>query len=187
MSADAIMPCEGMQSDICQLGGERVRDVTTVRGVPPALVLQADSFAVRDALAIVVETLEKSDLSTEELGSVELVLAEALNNIVEHAYRRREDGEIQLWWTLGRTGLHVRIADTGRQMPDGWVPLMMSRDAADHAALVPEGGFGWFLIAGLAHNVVYRREKNVNTLTFRMVVGDANNRTEPADQLRNNV
>jgi serine/threonine-protein kinase RsbW len=187
MSPAAIMPCEGMQSDICQLGGERVRDVTSVRGVPPALVLQADSFAVREALAIVVEALENSDLTTEEIGSIELVLAEALNNIVEHAYRDCDAGEIQLWWTLGPTGLHVRIADTGHQMQEGWVPLLMSRDAAEHAALVPEGGFGWFLIAGLAHNVVYRRENNVNTLTFRMIVGDANNRSDTSDHLRHPV
>lgn len=151
------------------------------------LDIPANPHSVRQALHTLIGHLNSLRLEDEELGSVELVVAEALNNIVEHAYRGREGGEIQLWWTLGRTGLHVRIADTGRQMPDGWVPLMMSRDAADHAALVPEGGFGWFLIAGLAHNVVYRREKNVNTLTFRMVVGDANNRAEPADHLRNRV
>lgn len=143
----------------------------SVRGAPPALVLAADPFSVREALEVVIGQLRDLGLELEELGAVELVLAEVMNNVIEHAYDGQDGGEIQLWWTLGRGGLHVRIADSGRQMPDGKVPLAMDSGAEAHAALVPEGGFGWFLIAGLARNVVYRRERGVNILTFRMVVG----------------
>jgi len=143
-----------------------------VRGEAPALVLRAEAMAVRDALARVIDQLRGQGLGVEELGSVELVLAEALNNIVEHAYGDM-GGEIQLWWTLGPRGLQVRIADHGAAMPDGKAPLTFGQCAVDHAAIVPEGGFGWFLITGLAHNIVYRRESGINILTFRVIVGDA--------------
>lgn len=142
-----------------------------VRGTAPALILRADRFAVRDALAIVVDVLRSDQLTEEELGAVELVLAEVLNNVVEHAYRGAEGEEIQLWWTLGRTGLHVRVADRGAEMPGDCPPLFNACDPADHAMNVPEGGFGWFLISGLARNIVYRRERGMNVLTFRIVVG----------------
>lgn len=160
------MPVDPMTRD-----GGTVSSQPMVRGLAPALILRADLMAVRDALGTVVGDLGEQGLTVEELGSVELVLAEVLNNIVEHAYLGDASGEIQLWWTLGRSGLHVRIADAGRAMPEGKIPLTLERRASDHAALVPEGGFGWFLIVGLAHNIVYRRERGMNVLTFRMVVG----------------
>ncbi|WP_375174142.1 ATP-binding protein [Pseudooceanicola sp.] len=162
------MAASGMATSGAPMGQGRL----AVRGEPPALVLRADSIAVRQALAQVVAQLADQGLTIEELGSVELVLAEALNNIVEHAYAGEPGGEIQLWWTLSPRGLHVRIADSGREMPDGRMPLNLGKCAADHAAIVPEGGFGWFLIAGLARNIVYRREGGVNILTFRMIVGE---------------
>lgn len=160
-----------MRVDPMTRGGEGGIE-TRVRGAAPALVLQADPMAVREALHTVIAELETHELDVEELGSVELVLAETLNNIVEHAYGGDPDGEIQLWWTIGSSGLHVRIADTGAPIPDGKAPVTGgAQRAADHAALVPEGGFGWFLISGLAHNIIYRREQGMNVLTFRMVVG----------------
>ena len=154
--------------------GQEAADKTlAIRGAPPALVLPADSFAVRAALEVVIRQLTELGLEVEELGTVELVLAEVMNNVIEHAYRGRDDGELQLWWTLGRGGLHVRLADTGAAMPDGRLPVVDVPSAEAHAATVPEGGFGWFLIGGLARNVVYRREGGTNVLTFRVVVGDA--------------
>ena len=138
----------------------------------PSVVLRADLTAVREALKEITGALDRAGLHLEELGSVELVMAEALNNIVEHAYAGTE-GEIRLWWTLGPGGLFVRITDTGRAMPKGKGPLAVRTSARDHAAKVPEGGFGWFLITGLARNIVYRRDRSENVLTFRMAVGDA--------------
>ena len=138
---------------------------------PAPIALLARPMAVRDALAELIAQLSALPLDPEELGSVELVVAEALNNIVEHAYGGDPEGRIHLMWSFGASGLLLRIEDDGAPMPDGRIPLTTGQCAADHAALVPEGGFGWFLITGLAHNIVYRREKSRNILTFRMVVG----------------
>lgn len=43
-------------------------------------------MAVRKALKELLDGLAPLDLDIEEMGTVELVMAEALNNIVEHAY-----------------------------------------------------------------------------------------------------
>lgn len=162
------MPADLANSDL--RGGGRKGGVHCE---PPALVLTADAMSVRAALGKFVAQLEDHGLGLEELGSVELVVAEALNNIVEHAYGPSGSGDIQLWWTLGHRGLHVRIADNGKPMPEGRAPLIHDSCARDYAAQVPEGGFGWFLITGLARNIVYRRERGMNVLTFRIVVGES--------------
>jgi serine/threonine-protein kinase RsbW len=43
-------------------------------------------MAVRKALKELLDGLASLDLDIEEMGTVELVMAEAPNNIVEHAY-----------------------------------------------------------------------------------------------------
>lgn len=128
-------------------------------------------LAVRSALAEVMSGLAALDLDDVETGSVELVLAEALNNVVEHAYGEGRAGEIGLVLRHCDNGLHVEIRDRGREMPDGHMPLAMRSDREIVAEEAPEGGFGWFIIAHLARGIVYRREAGENVLTFRVAVG----------------
>ena len=57
------------------------------QSLPPFDVcMQSSELAVREALAEISRGLGPLELNPEEAGTVELVLAEALNNIVEHAY-----------------------------------------------------------------------------------------------------
>ncbi len=50
------------------------------------LTFPSGEFAVREALTAVLSGLDFLSLDLEESGAVELVLAEVLNNVVEHAY-----------------------------------------------------------------------------------------------------
>jgi serine/threonine-protein kinase RsbW len=135
------------------------------------IVLRAEPLAVRCALCDLVGQMTELSLDTEELGTVELVVAEVLNNIAEHAYRGRAAGEIRIDWTAGATGRHLRITDDGDPMPGGRLPAGRAPIGWDHEASVPEGGFGWSLISALARNIVYRRDRGQNVLTFRLAVG----------------
>lgn len=152
-----------------------VESLQTASGTkpPPATTidLTSDMMAVRHALARLIGQLHALGLEDEELGSIELVTAEALNNVVEHAYGPEAEGEISISWSFGATGLLMKIEDRGKPIPSDKPPLSPTPCARDHAALVPEGGFGWFLIQGLARNIVYRREQGRNVLTYRMAVG----------------
>ncbi|WP_407494029.1 ATP-binding protein [Pseudooceanicola sp. MF1-13] len=153
--------------------GRNLSPTPTARATGPGAVidLTADPMAVRHALARLIGQLDPLGLEDEELGSIELVTAEALNNIVEHAYRHDPDGPISLSWSFGATGLLIKIEDSGQPIPPDKPPLAPTPCAREHATLVPEGGFGWFLIQGLARNIVYRREQGRNILTYRMAVG----------------
>ncbi len=124
---------------------------------------------VRNGLAQVMQALSPLNLDVEECGTVELVLAEAMNNIVEHAYPNGDDpGPIHLSCSHAPDGLHVTIRDAGRPMPNGATPIGAAVNVNVDFDDLPEGGFGWFLIKDLAKDVEYRRMNDENHLTFRL-------------------
>lgn len=144
---------------------------TAAGGVLSRTSFRATYDNVRLAIERALASMAVLDLSEEEKSSIEIVLAEALNNVVEHAYADSEQGEIKLVLRHGRAGLLVEIRDSGLPMPNGRTPV------GDHPATdvsnadLPEGGFGWFLIRELARDLVYDRENGENFLIFRMAIG----------------
>ena len=127
---------------------------------------------VRTALSELIHWLTARDLSVEETGTVQLVLAEILNNIIEHAYAPDTPFDpIQIAAALKEDGLHLAIHDRGKPMPDGKLPIGTQPSIDVEMAELPEGGFGWFLIQHLARDVVYRRVGAENHLRLRINVG----------------
>lgn len=129
------------------------------------LVIPADTLAVRSALVRMCDTLVLQGLTEEDRGTVEIVLAEVLNNIVEHAYA---DGPGAIEVTLRRApdGLQCQVIDHGVRMPgdrlpEGTLPPITGDD-------LPEGGFGWHLIRALSKDLSYSRSAGRNRLTFRL-------------------
>lgn len=127
-------------------------------------------FAVRTALATVLCGLRHLDLSLEEAGTVELVLAEVLNNVVEHAYGPDGDGRIEIIFRHTPKYLQFSIIDEGCEMPDGQTPMGKCASVDVPAGEMPEGGFGWFLIHDLTKNLTYRRVGSSNILSFRILI-----------------
>ncbi|WP_114286349.1 ATP-binding protein [Candidatus Halocynthiibacter alkanivorans] len=135
------------------------------------LVFPGTTVAVRTALLKMVGNLQQLDLDAEKIGSIELVVAEALNNIVEHAFAE-QNGRIDLRLTNGERGLYCAIEDDGSPMPDGRPPIGNPPDLSVDLQDLPEGGFGWFLIREITRDLGYERVENHNRLTFRIPVGD---------------
>ncbi|WP_298915601.1 ATP-binding protein [uncultured Roseobacter sp.] len=140
--------------------------------LPPfEISVQSSDMAVRDALAQILTELGPLELSVEESGTIELVLAEVLNNIVEHAYPEPDNpGDIHIYCNHRPDGLHLKITDQGAAMPDGAAPLGKQASLDVDLMDLPEGGFGWFLIQDLAKDVQYARVENENQLTIRIAV-----------------
>ena len=130
------------------------------------MIFPSDPLAVRSALSGVLQGLSYLDLSADLRGTLELVLAEALNNVVEHAHGGRGDGAIEVRVshdaTRGAPTLLCELIDDGLPMPGDGLPSPPMPDAAD----LPEGGFGWLLIRELARDVDYARLGERNRLRF---------------------
>ncbi|MGA9412780.1 MAG: ATP-binding protein [Roseobacter sp.] len=143
------------------------------RGTLPPFEVHVESgqSAAREALEKFLEKLRPLNLDLEEAGTIELVLAEILNNIVEHAYPPAgPSGPIDIHCAQKQNGLLVQIKDRGTAMPDGKLPLGEINPVDVEFDNMPEGGFGWFLIQHLARDVTYTRVNNENHLKMRLAV-----------------
>jgi len=143
--------------------------------VPPAprvwvkLRLAADPQAIRDGLCQLMAATPLCDLSDDVRGSIQIVLAEVLNNIVEHAYAGSA-GYIDVKIDYEHPTLSFEVTDTGHAMPSDRLPggeLAMIDARTD----LPEGGFGWSMIRSLTQGLIYTRRSGRNTLEFWIEAG----------------
>ena len=146
-------------------------DTAPVEGAPLArIVFPGTPYAVRQALAALIEGPILASVPEVERGTAELVLAEALNNIVEHAYAQGP-GDIEVTIRRVQGDLDCRIVDMGLPMPEDDPP--QGQHAAQDPDDLPEGGFGWFLIRTLSRDLRYVRVADSNELTFRLDAGQS--------------
>lgn len=132
--------------------------------------ISGTEIAVRKGLADAIASLRVLNLSDEEYGTIELVLAEVMNNIVEHAYADATDGIIELAIQPKERGLYCTLNDNGHPMPEGTAPLGSLSTLSSELDDLPEGGFGWFLIRDLARDLEYEHKSGKNKLTFRIAI-----------------
>ncbi len=146
-----------------------VRDQTTDDGTFELRILYPNHlFAVRQALAAVMDGLSGIGLGPDGLATTELVLAEVLNNVAEHAYADDPFGLVELHVRRLPDRLRCRVIDAGKPMPGGLVPAGEPLPVPGPVDALPEGGFGWFLIHTLATNLVYARRGGRNDLSFEI-------------------
>jgi len=106
-------------------------------------------------------------LERDALIPTELVLAEVLNNIVEHAYGDSAQGDIALEAAVHSNTIWCQVIDFGRPMPGGKIPPALRYDLdAMKVSDLPEGGFGWGLIRDLTTNLIYERNGQENRLSL---------------------
>lgn len=128
-----------------------------------SIEMVSDPLSVRDGLRRALGARPFDRLAVADRSTAEIVLAEVLNNIVEHAYAAGP-GPIRLWVGLEPGQLCIRIEDEGRPMPDHRLPTGQLPTPEDLA----EGGFGWHLIRSLSSDLRYDRRGAVNCLCFRL-------------------
>jgi len=123
-------------------------------------------IATRKTLLDVTKAFARARLPDDDIANAELILAEALNNIVEHAYAGTR-GPIDLRIEFRRDSLDCALGDQGREAPLGYPPDPPLPEIAPPLTL-PEGGFGWHIIRRLSTDLRYQREGAWNVLRFRV-------------------
>jgi serine/threonine-protein kinase RsbW len=130
------------------------------------LEFRAEPVSVHRSLGHMLDLPPLSGLSQEDRSVAELVLAEVLNNVAEHAYGPG-GGRVTVTLTGGPEGVRCQVTDEGRampgeQLPEGHLPGVPGTAVAD----LPEGGFGWHLIRSLSVGLTYARVNGQNRLGF---------------------
>ena len=136
------------------------------------ICITSSKTGVRRALVQLMRHLQRCAVSDEDRGKVQLVLAEALNNIVEHGYADGREGLINLQCSLIPEGMYIVLTDHGSEVPPGVLlpqPVTDPRDASGPLPdNLPEGGWGLFLINELAESLAYRRRGGRNELRLHL-------------------
>lgn len=137
-------------------------------GLTIRLVLAANPESIRAGLVRFLDATALADLSADHRATVELVLAEVLNNIAEHAYETGTgSGDISVTLRVTEAGLSCHFCDSGLPMPGGRLPDGKLPDSPlARTADLPEGGFGWHLIRSLTQDLSYTRADGQNHLGF---------------------
>jgi len=140
------------------------RDLTWVSTAAPG--------AVRRTLKGVRDGLAGAGVTARDRANVEIVLAEALNNIAEHAYAGAAAGRVRLCLKVYGDRIVARISDAGRPLGGDGAPAGLAPGLDGPRMALPEGGFGWFLIRALASDVAYARRGGRNHLRLTIPLGD---------------
>lgn len=128
------------------------------------LILQGDPVSVRDGLTSLMASPMMLRLTEDSQGTVQIVLAEVLNNIAEHAYATYP-GQIEVVIEDLAGEMFFQIKDSGLPMPGGELPGGKLSEERDLEYL-PEGGFGWYLIRSLTTDLTYARANDANLLNY---------------------
>lgn len=123
---------------------------------------------VRDLVAKVSLFLDQHTGNPDLCQRTEIVLAELLNNIVEHAYREEGAGRITLRIVLCERAVRISTEDTGDPMPGGVLPEGLLPATDGSLSSLPEGGFGWFLLRNLAQDLSYERNADTNRIRLTL-------------------
>lgn len=138
------------------------------RQLSSRVILRSNYRAVREAVTSVGDALRDA-IGEQHTGEVELCLAEALNNVVEHAYKGNPSGEIRVLVALADHVLTVLIEDDGIAMPHAQ-QIFTRNEAVFEPAEMAEGGYGRKLMTVLMTAVSYERDEGVNKLQMRKTI-----------------
>ncbi len=117
-------------------------------------------------IATLSERLGALGLPETETDDVRIALAEAINNVVEHAYAGTTPENVHVKCSLGAENLEILITDSGVPMPEGALGTRVPASVDTVLSDLPEGGFGWYLIRTLTSNVQYERRGGCNRLSL---------------------
>lgn len=133
------------------------------------LHISSDLDEASDAVVQVGDWLEAERVDPECIGDITLVLAESLNNVIEHAYSFKEGGLIEIRARMRDAAISLQIIDSGTPFvgPPDAVTLSHPGDVLDD---LPEGGFGWFLIQSLTEDIHFSHDAGKNKLTLVLVL-----------------
>ncbi|GGH27713.1 serine/threonine-protein kinase RsbW [Cribrihabitans marinus] len=138
-----------------------------------ALRFRATGIAARRANCALGSWLSEAGLPDDRSEDIRIAVAEAVNNIVEHAYLGLAPGWIRLTGRKTARRVEICISDSGTPLPVG--PETEGHPVDPHALkrTLPEGGFGWILIRKLTNRVHYRRGAGRNLLTLHFDLSTA--------------
>ena len=127
------------------------------------IILANDIAEISRLTQFVDEVGEEFSLTPDIIFNLNLVLEEAVVNIINYAYPKEEHQNIYLSANLHDGSIVFVLTDTGKEFDPTMVP---DADITLSAEDRPVGGLGIFLIRQIMNEVKYERIDGKNVLTL---------------------
>lgn len=127
------------------------------------LVLNNEISEISRLATFIEELGEELNLPPDLLFNLNLVLEEAVSNVILYAYSKEEKQEIVLYARKSEKNLTFVLTDEGKEFDPTQAP---EADVMLSAEERPIGGLGIFLIRQIMDKVEYQRMKGKNVLTL---------------------
>ena len=128
-----------------------------------SLILANDITEISKLSAFIDEIGEEFSLTPDVVFNLNLVLEEAVVNIINYAYPKEEHEKIYLSAKLRNGSIVLVLTDTGKEFDPTQAP---EADITLSAEERPIGGLGIFLIRQIMNEVKYQRIEGKNVLTL---------------------
>ena len=120
--------------------------------------------SVSDLVVLVVKKLNKLLINSSIINDIEISIAEAMTNIVKHAYNYDENQIIEFFLYKSNNNIIINLLDSA---PKAKIDFNKKLDYnPDDVDSLPEGGMGLFLINKCMTSVSLKRVNNKNELTM---------------------
>lgn len=127
------------------------------------ITIESNYLAIRDASDLLKQYCAQYHISPELSGQLELIMVEALNNVIKHAYQGEDGSKIYIEFTDAPQHSTIFIEDFGIPAPN---LLHDSEIAFPDEDFLPEGGWGLPLIQALSDRISYCSDNKSNRLSL---------------------
>lgn len=131
-----------------------------------SLSLTNNQHMVPDLLMKIRQWMVGIGVPQNKITNIQIVVAEALNNIIEHGFSIENFGTIDIQIEVDDDSTVVELMDNGKKFTPPNISKTPLIDSTDFENL-PEGGFGWFLITEITSSFELQRHLNMNKLILR--------------------
>ena len=128
-----------------------------------SIILANDIAEISKLNGFIDEIGEAFSLSPDVIFNLNLVLEEAVVNVINYAYPKEEHESIYLSAKLHEGSIVLVLTDTGKEFDPTMAP---EADITLSAEERPIGGLGIFLIRQMMNEVKYERIDGKNVLTL---------------------
>ena len=127
------------------------------------LVLKNEISEISKLAAFIEELGEELDLTPDLVFNLNLVLEEAVSNVILYAYPKDEQQEISLSASVSDNNLVFVLTDSGKEFDPTQAPDADITLSAEERQI---GGLGIFLIRQIMNQIEYQRIDGKNVLTL---------------------
>ncbi|MFZ0546113.1 MAG: ATP-binding protein [Candidatus Promineifilaceae bacterium] len=138
---------------------------------PKRLTIPGRYDRIREVCDFVVAGAEEAGFDPDQLFRIQLACDEACTNIIEHAYKAENVGDIRVSWQVEKGAFIIELRDNGRPFRPEEVPSPSVPENAYDVNDLKVGGLGLHFMKTLMDEVKFSFDNNGNRLIMVKNIG----------------